>query len=297
MLWARHWVIQGWPLRVLSDTTMLPGEHANCFCSSEEETEAKPCQVTSPRSHSCPNKIWTPVYLPLDYKLGATDHTITTVDLQIQHRMVYKTSTKWTFKDNQGLKTIVNEEEWGHFTGWSHASYVHRAVTGEKWKIFRFFHNAKLWELQFPRRAQLPWEFKNSSDWDNQWCCVRDKHTLLASPLMNYTTRDRSPCLSFLICKDVREIRRQPHEDIWGPIWGLQLIPVMTNDQQKTKVPGLAWSLPSCGASCRLPPVATPMEEDIGLDNVSVPFSTHIIRKQQQNLMKKNYSLGFWVFI
>lgn len=70
VLYAKHWGTQG--LRVPCDTTMLPGEHSDCFHFSEEKTEAKPYQVTYPRSQSCPSGICTHVYLPLDSKLRAT---------------------------------------------------------------------------------------------------------------------------------------------------------------------------------------------------------------------------------
>lgn len=66
VLCARHWGTQG--LRAPSDTAMLPGEHSDCFHLAEEV--AKPCRVISPGSHSCPNRIFAHVYLPLDSELG-----------------------------------------------------------------------------------------------------------------------------------------------------------------------------------------------------------------------------------
>lgn len=73
VLCARHWGTQG--LRAPSDTAMLPGEHSDCFHLAEEERETKPCRVISPGSHSCPNRIFSHVYPPLDSELrGAVSH-------------------------------------------------------------------------------------------------------------------------------------------------------------------------------------------------------------------------------
>lgn len=57
--------------RVPFDTTMVPGKRFHCFHLAEEKAEAEPCQVTTPRSYNCPNRICTHVYQPRESELGA----------------------------------------------------------------------------------------------------------------------------------------------------------------------------------------------------------------------------------